>query len=118
MHKGHEKGFQIMTAESRYPHSQRSNPFYRAICFAGLLVLALSIYQTAIGPLDSEWLMLALVTVCLVSRVDIKYLKTSSALTLSDTFIFVSVLLYGIPTSVVLAGVDAAMNSLLHKDKR
>ena len=107
-----------MTAAQPNSYRSYSRSFQGAVSVVGLAIFLISLYQVTLATLHSEWLLLALVTILLVSRVDINYLKTSSAITLSDTFIFVSVLLYGIPMSVVLAGVDAAVTSLLHRDRR
>src|ERR1051325_8603813 len=73
-----------------------------------------SLYKAALGSIDREWVLLSLVTVILISRIDIRLPKSSSAITLSDTFIFTSVLLYGVPLSVLLAGIEAAPHSLTH----
>src|SRR5688572_22056035 len=107
-----------MTAARPNRYRSYSRLYQVAVSAAGLAIFLTSFYQVTIDPLNSEWLLLALVTILLVSRVDINYLQTSSAITLSDTFIFISVLLYGIPMSVILAGVDAAVTSLLHRDRR
>jgi diguanylate cyclase (GGDEF)-like protein/putative nucleotidyltransferase with HDIG domain len=101
---------------------RRPNPFLKifgwAVICVGLGVFGYSAYQSAQGPIEKEWILLSLVTIFLISRIDIRLPKSSSAITLSDTFIFTSVLLYGVPMSVVLAGAEAAVNSLTHKDTR
>src|SRR5205814_10416695 len=72
----------------------------------------------AFGPINIEWILLSLVTILMVSRIDIGIHKGRSAVTLSDTFIFISMLAYGTHASVVLAGLDAAVCALLHRERR
>jgi diguanylate cyclase (GGDEF)-like protein/putative nucleotidyltransferase with HDIG domain len=92
--------------------------FTVAISLIGLSLFAYSGYRVATGVLDFEWMLLGLVTVLLVSRIDIGLPRISSTVTLSDAFIFISVLLYGTHPSVILAGVDAAICSLQFKSRR
>ena len=92
--------------------------FTVAISLIGLSLFAYSGYHVATRDLDFEWLLLAIVTVMLVSRIDIGLPRISSTVTLSDAFIFISVLLYGTHPSVILAGADAAICSLQYKSRR
>ncbi len=92
--------------------------FILLVSVIGLSLFAYSTIAVAAGPLNPEWILLGLVTILLVSRIDIGIPKTSSYVTISDTFLFISVLLYGTYPSVVLAGFDAAVCSLQYKNKR
>ena len=92
--------------------------FLTTVSVVGLMTLAYSAGVLALGSLNFEWVLLSCVTIMLVSRIDLGIPKASSSVTLSDTFIFISVFLFGTPASVVLAGADAAICSLQHKNKR
>ena len=92
--------------------------FLTTVSVVGLMTLAYSAGMLALGSLNFEWVLLSCVTIMLVSRIDLGVPKSSSSVTLSDTFIFISVFLFGTPASVVLAGADAAICSLQHKNKR
>lgn len=71
-----------------------------------------------IHPPSMQWVLLSAVTILIVSRIDLKIpIISSSTLTVSDTFIFISLLLYGVLPSVVLAGVDATVHSLNYKNR-
>ncbi|HLG15000.1 MAG TPA: diguanylate cyclase [Blastocatellia bacterium] len=100
------------------PGGVKVRAFTTVVSAIGLAVFAYSVYSLITGPLNLEWGLLFLVTILLVSRIDIGIPKTSSAVTLSDTFLFISILLYGPYPSVVLAGVDAAICSLQFKMRR
>ena len=92
--------------------------FLTTVSVVGLMTLAYSAGMLALGSLNFEWVLLSCVTIMLVSRIDLGIPKTSGSVTLSDTFIFISVFLFGTPASVVLAGADAAICSIQHKNKR
>jgi len=84
----------------------------------GLLLFAFAVYSVATSQINPEWMLLSLVTVILISRIDIGIPKIYSTITISDAFLFTSILLYGPMPSVVLAGVDAAVCSLSYKNKQ
>ncbi len=84
----------------------------------GLMVFVYSGFALAFLPINFEWFLLSLVTVLMVSRIDIGISKARSSVTLSDTLIFMSVLLYGTYASVVLAGLDAAACALQFRERR
>ncbi|HKY06537.1 MAG TPA: HD domain-containing protein, partial [Blastocatellia bacterium] len=96
----------------------RESFFAASISAVGMLLFAYSAYEVATGVLNFEWALLAAVTVLLVSRIDIGLPRISSTVTLSDAFIFISVLVYGTYPSVILAGADAAICSLQYKSRR
>jgi diguanylate cyclase (GGDEF)-like protein/putative nucleotidyltransferase with HDIG domain len=99
-------------------NSPAANAFMVCVSVAGLALFAYSGFTTATGAISFQWVLLSLVTVLMVSRIDLGIPKTASAMTLTDTFIFISVLLYGPHPSVILAGVDAAFCTLQYKGKR
>ena len=78
---------------------------------------AYSTYLAATGLFNPEWLVLAFITIALVSRVDIKLLQTPGGISLTECFIFITLILYGTPLAVVLAGLDAAVSLLQNKDR-
>jgi diguanylate cyclase (GGDEF)-like protein/putative nucleotidyltransferase with HDIG domain len=100
----HESGFEIALR--------------RFITLAGLVVFAYSVFELIESPPGFQWVWLSVVTVLVVSRLDIHIPKTCGTITLSDTFVFISLALYGILPSVVLAGVDGAAGCLQHRERR
>ena len=95
-----------------------SGLFMVLVSAVGLIVFVYAGCIVAFRPINFEWILLSVVTILMVSRVDLGIPKTRSAVTLSDTFIFMSVLLYGIHASVVLAGLDAAACALQFRERR
>ncbi len=107
-----------MDQNSTRKESRASWLFIGWVSVVGISVFGHAVYQVAALPFSRDWLLLSLVTIAVASRTDIKIPRLSSTVTITDTFIYISVLLYGIPHSIVLAGVDAAICSLHYKNKR
>src|SRR5262249_37766014 len=82
------------------------------------MVFAYAALALAFQAVNFEWVLLSMVTVLMVSRVDSGISEGRNAVTLSDTFIFISVLLYGTNASVVLAGLEAAAYTVALKGRR
>jgi diguanylate cyclase (GGDEF)-like protein/putative nucleotidyltransferase with HDIG domain len=70
------------------------------------------------GSMSLEWVLLSLVTTLVVSRTSVRIPKTDSTVTLDDTFIYLSFLLYGVWPAVVLAGVNAIICSLRYNNRK
>lgn len=83
-----------------------------AVTVVGLFVFAYAAWSLAVDGFQLEYICLSLVTLVMVSRIDIGIHKTESSLSLSDTFVFISVVLYGVPAAVVLAGANAWTQAL------
>ncbi|HLG17040.1 MAG TPA: diguanylate cyclase [Blastocatellia bacterium] len=107
-----------MNNETKKQDNRLSTLFIGAVSAAGLTVFAGAAYSVATSPIEMEWLLLSVVAIAVVSRTDLKIPRISSTVTLSNTFIFIALMLYGIPAAVVLAGVDAFVCSLHYSNKR
>lgn len=95
-----------------------SRSFMNAVSAAGLGVFVYAVFKVTTDGVSLEWILLSLVTTLVVARTSIKIPKTESTVTLDDTFIYLSLLLYGIWPSVVLAGVNAALCSLSYPNRK
>ena len=95
-----------------------SRRFVDLVSAAGLSVFFYAVYVIATGGTSLEWILLSLVTTLVVGRTTIRIPKTESTVTLDDTFIYISVLLYGVWPSVVLAGLNAFLFSLRYPNRR
>lgn len=107
-----------MNQEVKGQDNRLSSVFIAAVSALGLSAFGHAVYSVAIGPIKLEWILLSVVTIAVVSRTDLKIPKISSTVTLSNTFIFIALMLYGIPAAVVLVGVDALVCSLHYPNKR
>ena len=88
------------------------------VSVVGVMIFAYAACALAFSTINVEWILLSLVTVLMVSRIDIGNSRSGRAVSLSDTFIFVSVLLFGTYASVVLAGLDAVASGLQLRERR
>jgi diguanylate cyclase (GGDEF)-like protein/putative nucleotidyltransferase with HDIG domain len=85
---------------------------------AGLSVFFYAVFAVLTGEPSLDWILLSLVTTLVVGRTTIRIPKTQSTVTLDDTFIYISFLLYGVWPSVVLAGINALLFSLRYPNRR
>lgn len=92
--------------------------FMNLVSAVGLGVFVYALFAVVIGGVSLDWILLSLVTTLVVGRTIIAIPKTESTVTLDDTFIYVSVLLYGVWPSVVLAGVNAVLCSLRYPNRK
>lgn len=95
-----------------------SSRFRESVSAAGLGVFFYGAYVVVTGEPSLDWILLGLVTTLVVGRTTIRIPKTESTVTLDDTFIYISVLLYGVWPSVVLAGVNAILCSLRYPNRK
>ncbi|MGI8654969.1 MAG: putative bifunctional diguanylate cyclase/phosphodiesterase [Pyrinomonadaceae bacterium] len=84
---------------------------YRAlIAVLGALVSCFSIAYLPVARLDWRFFVLALITVVISSRAAIKLPRVNINITVSDTFIFLTVLLYGGEAAILLAAAEGLIS--------
>jgi diguanylate cyclase (GGDEF)-like protein/PAS domain S-box-containing protein len=86
-------------------------PFLRLIPALGAVVSLYCVYRLPFDRLDLRFLILTAVTLCFGSRLGIEFSKHKIQITVSDSFIFLTLLLYGTETAVLLAAVEAFCSS-------
>src|SRR4051812_5942806 len=87
-------------------------PFMWLIIAAGAAVCVLSVIRLPLAILDMRFLLLVAVTLSFSSRLSVKIPRVHGEVTVTDTFIFLTVLLYGGEAAVLLAAADALSSSL------
>lgn len=83
-----------------------------ALALLGAGVTALCAYRLPFSQLDSRFAALALITVLIGSRITIKIPGARGQISVSDTFIFLAILMVGIEGAVVLAAAEALSSSV------
>jgi signal transduction histidine kinase/ActR/RegA family two-component response regulator len=78
----------------------------------GTLVLAYAALRLELKQLDLSFLLLALITIGLASRIAIQIPRISGQITVSDTFIFLTMLIYGGEAAILLAAAEGICSSL------
>lgn len=88
-----------------------------SVILAGTLVCALSAYRLPLRTLDLRLAVLVLVTTLIGSRITIQMPGGKGHISVSDTFIFLTMLLFGGEAAVLLAASEAFISSI-HFNKR
>jgi diguanylate cyclase (GGDEF)-like protein/PAS domain S-box-containing protein len=82
-----------------------------AVIAIGLVCLALAIVRLPVGRLDLYLPILSILTIVVGSRITIQIPRFKSHIAVSDTFIFLTLLMYGGEFAVILSAVEAAVSS-------
>ena len=83
-----------------------------AVIAAGGICLLVSIVGIDITRIDLYLGIIALFTIAVSSRITVKIPRFNSHVSVSDTFIFLTLLLYGGGPAIILAGLEAAASAL------
>ena len=87
-------------------------PYMWLIVSLGALACAFSATRLSVEPLDPGFLILTMITLGLGSRLSIQIPRLSSHISVSDTLIFLTMMLYGGDVAVLLAAAEALCSSL------
>ena len=82
-----------------------AKPFMWSIIAVGALLCFFSIYRLPWAQLDLLFLLLALATV-ITSHITVPMPGVNGRITVSETFIFLTMLLYGGAAAILLAAID------------
>jgi signal transduction histidine kinase/ActR/RegA family two-component response regulator len=92
--------------------SRFTKPFLWTIIVVGVAAYVLSIRFLPAPRLDTRFLVLALLTLGVGSRFSIQIPRVSAHISVSDSFIFLTLLLFGGEAAVVVAALDGLFTSL------
>ena len=92
-------------------------PFLWVVVGCGSLIFLYSATQIHPGQFDSRFVVLVAVALLLTSKITIPLPRLSSQISVSDTFVFLVLLLYGGAAAVIVAGLEAFL-STLHFSRR
>src|SRR6185503_11622110 len=87
-------------------------PFLWVVIACGLLAFVSSALQVDVAQLDPRFAVLIGVALLLTSRITIPIPRFSSQISVSDTFVFLVLLLYGGAAAVVVGAMEAFISSL------
>ena len=88
-----------------------------AVALLGAAVTVMCAYRLPITRLDSRFAALTLITVLIGSRITIKIPGARGQISVSDTFIFLAMLMVGIEGAVLLAAAEALSSSVRFSKK-
>lgn len=84
----------------------------RIVSLLGAAACALSFYFLPVERLDTRFLMLAALTLVVGSRCSIRIPRVSAHISVSDTFTFLTILLFGGEAAVLVAALDGLFTTL------
>lgn len=87
-------------------------PFLWIVFVGGSLAFIYSAFQIDLRQFDSHFAVLVAIALFLTSRITIPIPRFSSQISVSDTFVFLVLLLYGGPAAVVMGALEAVVSSL------
>src|SRR6185369_11036741 len=87
-------------------------PFLCIVVISGSLAFTYSALQIDFRQFDSHFAVLVAMALLLTSRITIPIPRFSSQISVSDTFVFLVLLLYGGPAAVVIGALEAVVSSL------
>jgi putative nucleotidyltransferase with HDIG domain len=85
--------------------------FVAAVVGVGLLVVGHSIYDLLVHPVNPEWLILACLTL-LTGSFTIKVPSIPARISVSETFVFTAVLLFGTSAGTAIVAIETLVGSL------
>lgn len=88
-----------------------------SVALIGAAVVVVCAYRLPFAHLDTKFAALALITVVIGSSITIKIPGARGQIAVSDTFIFLAILLFGIEAAVVLAAAEAFCSSVRFSKK-
>jgi signal transduction histidine kinase len=87
-------------------------PFLWIVVVSGSLAFIYSAFQIDLRQFDSHFVVLVAMALLLTSRITIPIPSFRSQISVSDTFVFLVLLLYGGPAAVVIGALEAVVSSL------
>ncbi|HKZ01655.1 MAG TPA: EAL domain-containing protein, partial [Pyrinomonadaceae bacterium] len=89
-----------------------TNPYKWGVVFIGALLFCFSALNLVTTEIDLRFLLLGAMTVIISSRLAVQIPRVNTNITVSDTFIFLAILLYGGPAAVLLSAAEGLCSGL------
>ena len=89
-----------------------AQPFMVLTIVVGAAICVISAHRVVIGNLDIRFVLLALLTLGIGSRLGVRIPRTKGEITVSDSLVFLTMLLFDGDVAVLLAGAEAFCTSL------
>ena len=97
--------------EPPQPH-RHTKTYFRLLMAAGACALACALWRLSAAQLDFHFLLLAILSLLIGSRITVKIPRLSSHVSVSDTFVLLALLLCGGEAAVLLAALDGFSSTL------
>ncbi len=100
-----------MRDENPLANDRLTKLYIRTIISVGFVLYSIALVDLSYSQLDLKFVTLVLVTLFLTSRIVIQIPRFTSQISVSDTFIFLTLLLYGSEAAILLAATEALLSS-------
>src|SRR5688500_14161689 len=100
-----------MTADTEIKNQKLVASYRGVTACAGGLIYIIAAYRFALRILELQLAVLTSIPVFLRSRISIKIPQVRSQISVSDTFIFLTLVLYGCEAAILLAATEALLSS-------
>ena len=100
---------------SNTPGTKRNplfGPFLWVVAGVGSWTFLYSVYQIDVGRLDFSFVILLSIVLLLSSRISVPIPRLSSQISVSDTLVFLALLLYGGSCAILVGAIEAVVSSL------
>src|ERR1043165_3541481 len=97
------------------PGTTRNNffgPFLWVVTGTGCLAFLYALARINLAQFDARFVLLVAMALLLTSRITVPIPRLSSQISVSDTFVFLLLLLYGAPAAIIIGAIEALVSSL------
>src|ERR1043165_9455629 len=87
-------------------------PFLWVVTGTGCLAFLYACARVNVAEFDARFVLLVAMALLLTSRITVPIPRLSSQISVSDTFVFLLMLLYGAPAAIIIGSIEALVSSL------
>ena len=87
-------------------------PFLWVVTGTGCLAFIYALARINLAQFDARFVLLVAMALLLTSRITVPIPRLSSQISVSDTFVFLLLLLYGAPAAIIIGAIEALVSSL------
>src|SRR5690349_14182701 len=87
-------------------------PFLWVVTGTGCLAFLYALTRVNFALVDSRFVLLAAMAFLLTSHATVPIPRLTSQISVSDTFVFLLLLLYGAPAAIIIGSIEAFLSSL------
>jgi len=95
----------------QHPPTAVTRAYLTLISVVGMTVVSGSVYKVWSHPVDPQWFLLAALTL-ISGAATVKLPSVPATISVSEVFVFISVLLFGVPAGTLIVTLDALVIAL------
>ena len=99
------------------PHHKVTKAYIWLVIASGVSIVIYSAVRLPLARIDLQFLALSALTIAISSRLTIRIPRISSHISVSETFVFLTIFIYGGEAAVLLAATEALISSMRFRGK-